>query len=156
MMKLSWLVVCCLVIFNVTLLYMGNSEQDLIGANCNPNSCTSASFMFYECHHWANDPDGAPCNSKQCIYNGITHSYCASGENECKFKYDANEQLAYQSIRSVTNCPSAATVHWNKHSNTDPCDGIQEYETACETTSCGGTELRSSRRYGRNVCDTSN
>jgi hypothetical protein len=39
------------------------------------------------------------------------------------------------------------------HNNSNPCDGIQSYGTACETTSCSGAELRSSRRYGRKVCD---
>jgi hypothetical protein len=75
------------------------------------------------------------------------------GEGSCKFKNDANAQVAYQSARSVANCSSASTVSWHIHENTNPCDGIQNYKTACETTSCGGTELASDVRKGRKVCD---
>jgi hypothetical protein len=76
MTKLNLSIVCCLVTFNVALLTSNNSVLNLLGAGCNPASCCAVSFVQYECFHVYNDPDGAPCRNKLCIFNGIAHLYC--------------------------------------------------------------------------------
>ena len=150
MSNLNWAIVCCLVIFNSAALVAG-FNRGVQGAGCNPTSCTSASFIFYECYHLAADLNGAPCRANRCIYNGITHSYCSAGEGDCEFKNDSEAQWVYQSFK-WSNCSSASTVTWNPHINTDPCKATNYYETACETSSCSGEEYKTDSRKGRKVC----
>jgi len=153
MSKLSWVVVCVLVVFNSAVIVASLTEDER-GARCDPWSCQGRSFVIRECFHWDNDPNGAPCSKKECLFTGITHYFCNSGEhNWCDLVEDPQAQFVIQWRRKADNCPSAPFVNWTEYTNwvltpdgvvpLNPCDGIRNYRTACETTSCNGESLES-------------
>jgi hypothetical protein len=152
MTKLIWTIICFLVIFNSAVIVV-SFASNVKGSWCNSSSCTSSSFVVYECLHYWDEPNGTPCRTNGCILSGITHSYCQSGEEAmCVFQEDPDAQWVYQSGRDTTNCASASTITWTTHTNYNSCDGIDSYNTACETSSCSGPEFTSQTRLGRNVC----
>jgi hypothetical protein len=148
MTKLSWAVVCVLVVFNSAAI-VASFTADVRGAGCNPWSCTDDTTVYYECFHESkydeNGPiNGGPCAGNACISNTEMFSRCNGGEGKCNFRFSLLSPKAIQSVKRTTlPCVSAPTVTWTEHSNSNPCSGIGTYYTACKTSSvsCSGTEI---------------
>jgi len=136
MSKLSWAVVCCLVIFNSAAL-VADFNFGVKGAGCDPKQCAAGSITFNECYH-ENTPDEGKCLSNVCIVNVISTVECPgeSGNSECDMEDKTNMTLLTQYYRKSRNC-SYTNQSYQKPKPGD-CQWWREIQIRCETTSCSG------------------
>ena len=158
MSKLSWAVVCCLVIFNSAAL-VADFNCGVKGAGCREDSCADYSIVFYECWHAVGASNGADCQQGECIVNTMTFVSCGSGEeSSCTNTFDPSVEWATQDVYTMPMgnlCQSDWHVNWTEHpEHPNPCIKRRSFATACETGGCnGGThDRRDPVRKGRYIC----
>ena len=158
MTKLSWAIVCCLVVFN-SVAIVASFTGDVRGAGCNEYTCEEKTFKFYECGHMDMNLDGDPCSRDTCIDNTLIYVACKSGEDgwSCAGTSDPNEawlvQIRYGKIPSNNPCSSDELIVWIENSPENPCEAYDPYYTACQTGACHGVlEKVFAPRLGRPIC----
>jgi len=161
MTKLSWAIVCVLVVFNSAAI-VASYTGDVRGAQCDQDSCSEWMLQFYECWHAKNAKDGDPCSAQYCIDNVLTNIECASGEiDHCISYFDPNWEWATQTIYEIplgsgascqTTFNGEAIVKWMPYSPNGPCIKFTPFNAACKATYCGGWINRRDPIFGRYGC----
>jgi len=126
------------------------------------DNCQEYQRTFDECHHWANDPDGAACSVIECIHNVICSASCThhddrTGPPHCDTALVPGEPEAIQYSYWMP-CPGGV-VSW--HVFWEPYDGCGETcnrrlpkADSCLTEGCSGEEefLPPIRRPTQRTC----
>ena len=154
MSKLSWAIVCCLVIFNSAALTV-DSTSSVMGAGCKEYECQDASIEYNECAHFG---DNDPCRSDYCVKNIEYFPKCPTdGESDagCPVEMDDFAERNKTYFRYANNCTTGNPSEWNRIEFSDPCWLGLAYETRCEAGGCSGAEVLgvvTEPVLGRNVC----
>lgn len=132
-----------MVILTAVLVSVGCPGKPPACDNCQP-----VQKALYECHHWANDPNGAPCSTTTCIENTLDSASCQyhpdqGGVPNCDTGTTTGPEVV-QRIRTAV-CPGGR-VNWTVwiriiYGCGSDCSSTT-YNKACETTSCNGPLLR--------------
>jgi len=141
--------------------YQGNGTTCTPGDLCRPKceNCYTVSSALYECHHWANDPNGASCSTIECIQNALSTATCIHyparvGPSTCENQSTAGGMVV-QTIHS--NSCSGGIVLWSPWHTihyTDCSSGCSEpFNSACHTSNCPGPLIRGPFNRGtKKVC----
>ena len=130
-----------LVFATLLLIFAGGCRPKC--ENCQPKSAT-----LFECHHWANDPNGAPCSTTTCIHNTLDSASCESfpdrsGDPKCDTDTARGGEVVQRII--TADCPGG-TVAWATWQTLYFGCGTNctanVYQKACETERCQGPLLR--------------
>lgn len=130
------------------LAIYGTSCQDSAKKKPRCDNCHAVTATLYECHHWADDPDGTDCSRSLCIENQLDSATCdfhddRSGKPQCDNKVVTGAEVV-QRIRTAS-CPGG-TVSWvtwiTIYSGCDDECKANTWLKACETSSCDGTLKR--------------
>lgn len=119
------------------------------------DDCRRVNATVLECHHWANDPNGAPCSTTECIENVLDTDSCQrypgrTGAADCDTRVVPGGSVV-QRIRAAA-CPGGRvawtpwrTVYTGCGTDCDP----QAFRIACRTEACDGPVVRGPFNRGR-------
>lgn len=145
--KVMWGVfVFCLAILLTSGVSAGSSSDKKTDPKC--DNAHVVSETGYECHHWADDPDGATCSKVECIKNVLNTATCDKHEDRTGTpNCDVDDDTGAAVIQSIltAKCPGGKVAwsiwHAINYGCEDDCD-TNNYRHACETTSCSGKVVR--------------
>jgi len=149
MTKLSWAVVCVLVVFNSAAIVAG-FRVDVRGAGCIQTECEDGIVEYNECLHFTDDD---PCETNRCIKNYEYYPRCPSNaetDEGCPVEEDPRA-IACEQIVRFASCTTGNPTEWTRHESGNPCWELL-YETRCEAGGCQGLVSLVGGHLGRNVC----
>jgi len=148
--------------------YRCKNRQCCINGNCvDPmcDNCHTLNETLWECSHWEDDPDGAPCSTIECILNLMYTASCSYKGSDWPCDKSRCDTLTVSpwepeqiQIIHVSPCPGGI-VFWEDWKEMEIYWGcatciLHLYQKACETNNCFFNPFQNYERGSRNECGT--
>lgn len=146
--------------FSMQASYLGDNTETLL-ANLKGaqdtcvSDCQNKARSFKECFHTSMDP-GQTCSTNWCISNRVYYAECSEatcgGGNPCPYTYHPDAILITQIAKDGAPA-SCSGINQNPYYliSSKPCRSNSVY-VRCVVSSCGGSTVDTSARFGRYEC----
>ncbi len=120
------------------------------------DNCHAINDEFWECHHWANSPNGFACSTNTCIRNVVNTAGCdfhpgRSGNPDCDTDKAGTSKWVQTIIRGA--CPGGAVLWVERLRTYQGCDKecflSHRIMVSCVTQPCSGPVIRGPFDRGR-------